>query len=366
MTSYQLQVRQFQSAPPARAATPAGATTRPEGRGFNPRRPRGRRREAVRGLRAQGAVSIRAARAGGDERVSEGYHRDVDLFQSAPPARAATPPTRTSSALPACFNPRRPRGRRQDLRCPCPQGGGVSIRAARAGGDYTLGESEVALKGFNPRRPRGRRRGQRGRRTPGEGIVSIRAARAGGDSTASSACARLMFQSAPPARAATGGASTKTPVAGEFQSAPPARAATCGRGHVAVDDDGFQSAPPARAATRTGAPRRCSYSTFQSAPPARAATFELLPEEQCGKRFQSAPPARAATEPGGEGSATVFVSIRAARAGGDPCSPRPCSPPFGFNPRRPRGRRPPINAGGRSSRGFNPRRPRGRRPRFPD
>ena len=102
-------------------------------------------------------VSIRASRAGGDVKAAMSRSM-VREFQSAPPAREATPAPRTSPTLAIGFNPRLPRGRRP--RRPPP--------------------SSPCAASFNPRLPRGRRLAR-----IGEGcavfVVSIRASRAGGD-----------------------------------------------------------------------------------------------------------------------------------------------------------------------------------------
>src|ERR1017187_10002166 len=77
----------------------------------------------------------------------------------------------------------------------------------------------------------------------------------------------------------------------------------------------FQSTPPARAATEMltllGRLRK-----FQSTPPARAATPHA---GDCarGRMFQSTPPARAATVPIWRNPPEGLVSIHAAREGGD-------------------------------------------------
>ena len=78
------------------------------------------------------------------------------MFQSTPPARAAT---RSKPTSPRCtrFNPRRPRGRRHFGDIGDNRGCVVSIHAAREGGDAAGISSTVAAPGFNPRRPRGRR-----------------------------------------------------------------------------------------------------------------------------------------------------------------------------------------------------------------
>ncbi len=177
--------------------TPTTSTPTPR---FNPRRPHGRR------LRHQH------------------QHHAQMLFQSAPPSRAATSPffgllkggfvsiraaltggdtDRTrESARGACFNPRRPHGRRRgwsgnrfgdrgfqsappsraatrvaDSESIRPQ---VSIRAALTGGDAEYARRNWRCRSFNPRRPHGRRP-----------LASSRSN------------AERLFQSAPPSRAAT-------------------------------------------------------------------------------------------------------------------------------------------------------------------
>ena len=169
-----------------------------------------------------------------------------------------------------------------------------------------------------------------------------------------------MFQSTPPARAATGQFRLRVPRT-EFQSTPPARAATRTVWQLPAAIRLFQSTPPARAATRNV---RCSgYSpgSFQSTPPARAATARQVavalpvccfnPRRPRGRRptqlvdragfvvsihaaraggdtyalsplmrpaaFQSTPPARAATWHSSSLATPARVSIHAARAGGD-------------------------------------------------
>ena len=150
--------RQFQSTPPTRAATSGGRARRGCDKRFNPRRPRGRRRQvsgtpsalppfqstpptraATRGRlrgRTRGLVSIHAAHEGGDT-IGGRHRRPRCEFQSTPPTRAATTDRGRGQDGQHRFNPRRPRGRRRDGRAtdhgPCC---------------------------FNPRRPRGRRPGR--------------------------------------------------------------------------------------------------------------------------------------------------------------------------------------------------------------
>ena len=168
---------------------------------FNPRRPRGRRRDVACSDRSHRPVSIHAARAGGDA-TSMPKQSDGIEFQSTPPARAATATEQRVGSQQRRFNPRRPRGRRPGcsadgsrrsafqstpparaatvLRSRRLRRVGVSIHAARAGGDEACRSEHSLLDCFNPRRPRGRRHGTIPK--------SVRAS---------------MFQSTPPARAAT-------------------------------------------------------------------------------------------------------------------------------------------------------------------
>ena len=172
---------------------------------------------------------------------------------------------------------------------------------------------------FNPRRPRGRRRDAAGQSPAQRTRVSIHAAREGGDRTAAATEHRAaVFQSTPPARAAT----------------QPARRSSMRDRDVSIHaareggDPGvvrclrrcpsttFQSTPPARAATRSRPLPHASGIEFQSTPPARAATLRIVPTVR-----QSRVSIHAARE-GGDGVTRlalhgVAVSIHAAREGGD-------------------------------------------------
>ena len=187
----------FQSTPPARAATPTGFAHRHVAVSIHAARAGGDTATAP-SASIRCLVSIHAARAGGD---ADSGGRDPPMFQSTPPARAATQMGQWWQAKHG-FNPRRPRGRRQvrardraqelrsrvsihaaraggDVDWPgqCASASCVSIHASRAGGDQSTRQL-LRLARFNPRRPRGRRRGAGG--LP-RGKVSIHAARAGGD-----------------------------------------------------------------------------------------------------------------------------------------------------------------------------------------
>ena len=167
----------FQSTPPARAATLPGPFLLSPLPGFNPRRPRGRR------LR--------------DSPQPAGRRK----FQSTPPARAATRSAR-----------------------PVQRGAGVSIHAAREGGDQgncdTIDQTDVSIHAAreggdgdaNPARPLTQvsiHAAREGGDAACWGLraranVSIHAAREGGDSSNYGGTRqKVLFQSTPPARAAT-------------------------------------------------------------------------------------------------------------------------------------------------------------------
>ena len=119
------------------------------------------------------------------------------------------------------------------------------------------------------------------------------------------------FQSTPPAKAATKGASLPAGTA-TFQSTPPAKAATCAAGRSrsrsmvsihAAREGGDRSRPPTPAASAGFNPRR-----------PRRRRLDIYSFHDLVDMFQSTPPAKAAT--------FVFQF------------------PEGFNPRRPRRRRP--------------------------
>ena len=257
------------------------------------------------------AVSIHAARAGGDS-TQTFLIQSGTMFQSTPPARAATPLPQCAGEYRRCFNPRRPRGRRPqcarqanasaDVSIHAARAGGdsitrapgrlgsVSIHAARAGGDKVQSRRAARPVCFNPRRPRGRRRnGHTGllhqelfQSTPparaatssghdhgADFDVSIHAARAGGDFKLGIEHGARCFNPRRPrgrrlaperhgrdrvsihaARAGGDADFTGPSAADEFQSTPPARAATqTTRPLDATATDVFQSTPPARAAT---------------------------------------------------------------------------------------------------------------------
>ena len=338
--------------------------TSSSGRGFNPRRPRGRRPPPAAARPPGAPVSIHAPRAGGDvvftlgsraaERVSihapraggdgrPGWaRRAVVSFQSTPPARAATSTSPAHSAGRPGFNPRPPRGRRHAAVHETLGVGVVSIHAPRAGGDRRAAQGALregrrfnprpprggrrhraepsAIRAcFNPRPPRGGRRGDPsgsgGRRRSG---VSIHAPRAGGDSmcwiTSSSGRGfnprpprgRRRAHDGLPARPAR--VSIHAPRAGG--DLPPGRT---------LQELAFQSTPPARGATRGCRKRTTLPSEFQSTPPARAATRAPAGHRSARGNEVSihAPRAGGDHKQRMESFDEEEVSIHAPRAGGD-------------------------------------------------
>ena len=285
-----------------------------------------------------GGVSIHAARAGGDP-GRWAARPTVYRFNPRRPRGRRQLCCRTQKGS-ICFNPRRPRGRRLECVNHDALPSDVSIHAARAGGDMTSAAGSSTFRCFNPRRPRGRRR-KDGFHVPEDADVSIHAARAGGDAVS-------VYNTGPGAM---------------FQSTPPARAATV--------------VAPARNKAWPDCfnPRRPRGRRLDEPDDFRARSGCFNPRRPRGRRL---PVMRYV-------AAQDDVSIHAARAGGDRSSRpgrrrRAC-----FNPRRPRGRRqwrlecagrrraafqstPPARAATRQmehwppiSTGFNPRRPRGRR-----
>src|ERR1022692_1113427 len=147
--------------------------------------------------------------------------------------------------------------------------------------------------------------------------VSIHAAREGGDPASFIACAKIS----------------------SFQSTPPARAATkllCRLSHQQIVSIHAAREGGDPAVTATGA----AVGAFQSTPPARAATTVPSVYRVNAVRFNPRRPRGRRRRFPAYTVSTRFVSIHAAREGGDRCT-RPASHFHErFNPRRPRGRRP--------------------------
>jgi len=303
-------------------------------------------------------VSIHAPRAGRDISTDRRGGKPHS-FQSTRPARGAT----KSSGSGLCH-----------LR--------VSIHAPRAGRDSYAPRSAAVRFCFNPRAPRGARLA-----TPiawmSSVYVSIHAPRAGRDPAKFTRLAyHPQFQSTRPARGATGGAAAGgVPCSGFNPRAP--RGARLNS--VAMWSHSFCFNPRApRGARPSAAP---SYASLKKvsihAPRAgrdrqrqglRWRPWSFNPRAPRGARppttsatsatgpFQSTRPARGATCIGIVARNLVSVSIHAPRAGRDFPSSVRAGAGRGFNPRAPRGARPPAPDFLEIRRCFNPRAPRGARP----
>ena len=260
------------------------------------------------------------------------------LFQSTRPARGATPTAR-AAATGSTVSIHAPRAGRD----PCGShevGDVISFnprppRAARLGSSVRIGVKD----GFNPRAPRGARHGERRR----GGAVG-------------------RFQSTRPARGATRFRCTCWPFVRCLNPRAP-RGARRGLDVVADVPLGVSIHAP-RAGRDRPRPSRPSppgcfnpraprgarrafdgpserIKQFQSTRPARGATAQCLLPWKMSTMFQSTRPARGATLPVRREAHTRKVSIHAPRAGRDHSS-LPASVDSGcFNPRAPRGARPP-------------------------
>jgi len=259
-------------------------------RSFNPRPPRGGRRQP----RCVNPIEA--------------------LFQSTPPAWGATPDLIVPTGLAICFNPRPPRGGRPQppfglaanlgFQSTPPAWGAtpiragtqdaiiVSIHAPRVGGDKIARVPRNVVRSFNPRPPRG------GRQSPNYSASSSssfnprpprggRQQREGGDTPC------LQFQSTPPAWGATTFGAITMPHARMFQSTPPAWGATSTPLVIEYGVTGFNPRPP-----RGGRPQRHDSHNADSG-------------------FQSTPPAWGATQRFLDGQLFRRVSIHAPRVGGD-------------------------------------------------
>ena len=243
------------------------------------------------GHRSWPGVSIRVPRAGHDTKIR--LRRKNSMFQSACPARGTTFPPMSGPAVRWRFNPRAPRGARLG-RTPVETEAEVSIRVPRAGHDHFPLEPETIDQRFNPRAPRGARPP-----VPGSAQlqveVSIRVPRAGHDGL------WWVGQSRP-------GVSIRVPRAGHDRHA----------------GEGGRNALVSIRVPRAGHDQDLGlYDAIRAA-------------------FQSACPARGTTRQREQRGPDRRVSIRVPRAGHDRrkgcgCLRRKC-----FNPRAPRGARPPA------------------------
>ena len=138
--------RQFQSTHPARGAT------RPDVRGrcyhghFNPRTPRGvRQRTSTRLSLSRTFQSTHPARGATVSRAA--YENTPRRFQSTHPARGATAGLFSAFRGASDFNPRTPRGVRQDRRWQLADMRRISIHAPREGCDSKLYQRAESLLG---------------------------------------------------------------------------------------------------------------------------------------------------------------------------------------------------------------------------
>mgnify|MGYP000643457580 CR=1 FL=1 len=212
-----------------------------------------------------------------------------DTFQSTPPIRVATWPSKNVQVF---------------LR--------ISIHATHTGGDMVSCGWWKRINHFNPRHPYGWRPGLSAFRTNGR-----------------------LFQSTPPML-------TASPKG--FQSTPPIRVATSNVVFKPCERL-FQSTPPIRVATM-GLLIRFKGGGFQSTPPIRVATFF------CFLAILLYLISIHATHTGGDAAVPQVlqdrqISIHATHTGGDPTGRRSPSPMRYFNPRHPYGwRQGLIGAGG--------------------
>ncbi len=167
----------------------------------------------------------------------------------------------------------------------------ISIHAPREGGDPVSAQYQQQTPNFNPRPPRG-----------------------GRHSKNSSFCARLVFQSTPPARGAT------------IQSRT---AESTGSISIHAPREGGDY-------SMLRSHRRGYY--FNPRPP-RGGRPQSLMLYNLQYQFQSTPPARGATQMSCTFLLLKVISIHAPREGGDRCRQAHPAFAFHFNPRPPRGGR---------------------------
>ena len=217
---------------------------------------------------------------------------------------------------------------------------------------------------FNPRPPRGGRHRAIVRDHECRGFQSTPSARRATENCRWTAAGRCYFNPRPP----RGGRLCDfglVPVVFLFQSTPSARRATLRSWAFWFSYHDFNPRPP-RGGRHSTQRLKLASSLFQSTPSARRAT--ILYKRMDGKimGFQSTPSARRATAAARRTCATVCISIHALREEGDslptslalregifqstPSARRATTPsgtargrPFDFNPRPPRGGRPPTS-----------------------
>ncbi len=261
-------------------------------------------------------------------------------FQSTRPTRGATQDVVRLPRVGRCFNPRAPRGARpaEDfmqfiMRM------FQSTRPTR--GATCLRRNARAHSVFQSTRPtRGATEADREIRSARAVFQSTRPTRGATGSTMQSS-SKLRFQSTRPTRGAT--SSTKhTPVKASFQSTRPTRGATSHPSAARAGLRGFNPRAP-RGARREIPPRSVIPILFQSTRPTRGATGQIL--TIAGNEYVSihAPHAgRDVAEQMVFRSRTLFQSTRPTR-GATFLNVLTINDPPGFNPRAPRGARPPCS-----------------------
>ena len=169
----------FQSTRPARGATAARSNAGHTPTYFNPRAPRGARPVMPSKLLFDPFISIHAPREGRDRGMPLGVEPSQQIsihapregrdwlticwavplwtFQSTRPARGATSAFSGLKCSPVYFNPRAPRGARQQLHQHHRRLYHISIHAPREGRDAAPGGTARGHRHFNPRAPRGAR-----------------------------------------------------------------------------------------------------------------------------------------------------------------------------------------------------------------
>ena len=146
----------FQSTPPARGATAGSPSKHPHDAHFNPRPPRGGRRQGGAAAPPHRVISIHAPREGGDL-AGSGDRAGHDGFQSTPPARGATEAL-ASVDLKGEFQSTPPARGATNQAAIGHHVFAISIHAPREGGDENRRHPRPAGDHFNPRPPRGGRR----------------------------------------------------------------------------------------------------------------------------------------------------------------------------------------------------------------
>ncbi len=280
---------------------------------FNPRAPRGARRDSTNKSTISATVSIHAPRAGRDSTIDATLEL-LKCFNPRAPRGARLAPISSSSHLPR-FNPRAPRGARLD--CGLFVAGAIEFQSTRpARGATALADHLTAQYGmFQSTRPaRGATRKMQ-RRSRGSQCFNPRAPR--GARLLSKNWMRCLHQ-----------VSIHAPRAGRDPDLP-SRTTRLPM---------FQSTRPARGATRVQ-PRRA------------ARTLCFNPRAPRGARRAEAEQIKRNLE----------VSIHAPRAGRDVRAPGRAQRGLCFNPRAPRGARRTLAKGNASPVSFNPRAPRGAR-----